>query len=160
MRLGTCVEYNKDLYNYYDLTKWAKRYVKKLPKDVTGLLSIGASGCAIASAMMVICGEQRELTHYHIKSKTSHQADYEPMTNIHNIEENVIAFVDDFFQTGETFRKVMEFIELSPHHLKEIMNIKYIITSNSKKSLLVLQARGNPVFNGITHISTSIYKTF
>lgn len=98
--------YGETLFESKSIRKAAKAYLKVLPTDVTHLISRGASGCAIASAM--ICLSKRPLRHLFIrKGEKAHSSEvigFRPYTVIGDIT----AIVDDFISTGETVKRLIE----------------------------------------------------
>ena len=95
------------LYNSKSLQVWAKRLLSLLPSDVDCLASSGSSGCAIASAMLVL--SDRPLSHFYVRRRgeNAHTGYY-----VGN-KGSVIAGVDDIIARGETMNRISDEILLS-----------------------------------------------
>ena len=105
------LEYGKSFFGK-DLKIWAKSYLEKLPEDVTHLLTMGSSGCAIASGMIALSPD-RELYQIYVKkegerSHCSHTT-YPCSTSIGGDIVGAVAIVDDFISTGETVNELLDF---------------------------------------------------
>lgn len=104
---GREMHYNWSLYKGNPLLHFADRYFKRLPKDVTLLLSRGASGCAIASALVLYAAlNGKELNHIHLRKpgECAHSAHAGPS----RLTNQVACIVDDFVSSGETIEEIME----------------------------------------------------
>lgn len=117
-------EYNKSFYNKRDLKYFAKLYLEFLPKDVTGLVSMGSSGCTIASAMLLL--HNKRLNHYYIRKEN--EESHEHMTYIYN--SKTLAIVDDFISSGKTIINICE--RLKTYAIKP----KYILVLKCPKDLI------------------------
>ena len=95
------VQYNDTLYNSRALKEIAREYIDCLPSSVTCLVSRGASGCAIATAMLMLA--PRILKHYHIRKEYSAHASH---GGFFPQPHDVLAFVDDFINLGGTVQYV------------------------------------------------------
>jgi orotate phosphoribosyltransferase len=91
------VEYKSPFFTQ-DLKSCAHEYLQRLPGEVDGLVSIGSSGCAIASAMMVL--SNRIKTNVCIRKSDEKSHNNSP-TGLHG-KASVYAIVDDFIDTGTT----------------------------------------------------------
>lgn len=98
------VEYNKSFYNSADMKKWAKCYLSNLPRKVTALVSIGNSGCSIASAMLTIT--KRDLKHLAIRKKE--ESAHEEYAGFRVREQDRIAIVDDFICSGDSIELILD----------------------------------------------------
>lgn len=97
------ITYNDSFYNRHSLRYYAKLYLRHLPKRISGLLTQGSSGCAIASAMMVLSKKKRMIhTHIRKSSEKAHTKEscWEPYAHY--------AIVDDFIDRGNTVLKLLE----------------------------------------------------
>jgi len=95
------------------------RFSNALPQEVNGLLSIGSSGCAIGSALMVL--NDRLRTHVCIrKSGEKAHSDYPTGT----YDGTVYAIVDDFIDTGNTIFGLLE------RARTDRLNVKYVLVSH------------------------------
>jgi hypothetical protein len=116
------VEYDDSFFCTSRLQYWAEKYIRFLPEDVTHLLSAGASGCAIASAILAKIDETRELKHIHIhpENRVSHRGENKRASgfriDIVRGINNVYCFVDDFIASGATFRGVKEYMKDNKIH--------------------------------------------
>lgn len=109
------VSYDHSFYDSEELSAWSEAYASKLPKKVNLLVSSGASGCAIASAILV---RRPDLTHIHVhpKDRTSHRGNRKQLSGLIGLGK-FFAFVDDFVQTGATaINTIKDFKEKHPHH--------------------------------------------
>ena len=102
--------YNQDLYNGGTLLEYGRKYLSLLPQEVTCLVSGGASGCAIASAMMVCAAiKGRELVHSSFYSK-DHVSHHTGSTKTHSGAcpsiAGQVAIVDDLIDAGNTVRSL------------------------------------------------------
>ena len=68
------MQYNDSLYNSLSLRKYAKRFLEHVPEDTDFLVSSGASGCAIASAMLCLSEFQLGHVHYYSGEVVSHHS--------------------------------------------------------------------------------------
>jgi orotate phosphoribosyltransferase-like protein len=91
---------------FYDwnLRKYALAFLKLLPKDVTGLLSSGSSGCAIASAMIAL--SKKHLFHVYVR-KSKEYAHSECGGEIHY--QAKYAIVDDMIACGVMVDRIRQF---------------------------------------------------
>jgi len=104
------VYYGNTFYNSRDLQREAKLYVKNLPKDVTHLICRGSSGCAIASAIMMLYkGGEDGLKCLVLRKSTenTHSGGTVGYIPYHSHGKDVVCFVDDFISTGETLNRVL-----------------------------------------------------
>lgn len=104
------VEYNDTFYTSSSIVRAAEIYLSHLPKGVTVLLSMGNSGCAIATAMLVL--SKRKLWHiafrkYAIEENISHSS-VSGKRHILIDGPHKCVIVDDFISSGSTIRKVIE----------------------------------------------------
>ena len=101
--------YGSTLYHGSTIKHAAECYVRAILRayKATGaktLVSRGSSGCAIAS--IALMDERLEhFGHIHCGKTTGHQGRFSGRYN--DIEQGVI-FVDDFIETGHTFRTVRQ----------------------------------------------------
>jgi adenine/guanine phosphoribosyltransferase-like PRPP-binding protein len=118
-------EYGSSFYNTEELKYFAEKYIKKLPKDVTCLVSIGSSGCAIASAILTL--SEKSLNHISLRknaTESQHAAYYAGRAK----PLGVYCIVDDFIDTGETIKNILN------KHITFEKNIKYILVDYSELS--------------------------
>ncbi len=115
------MEYRKSFFRSDNLQKYAKEYLKVLPKDVTCLVSRGSSGCSIASAMLVL--SERRLKHWYIRKERERA--HEGWDAGFRNKRDIFAIVDDFINSGQTVEKIINYIK------KEygIKNIRCIIVA-------------------------------
>lgn len=127
--------YGESLFNR-DLRKWATKFLEKLPKDVTCLVSRGSSGCSIASAMIAL-SDNPLLHHYHIKKyrKDSHHE-----TAGFIFETDVVAIVDDFIDHGDTIKAIQDCLQQNRKQEKYIIvhHNNHIGESPFKEKLICL----------------------
>ena len=116
------VNYGESFYYSDELKKCARAYVGNLPEDVNVLVSIGSSGCAIASAMMMI--SDRPLEHYSVRRKRNegHSSSHAGFIRRHN-KDMIACFVDDFISTGASVDKVLKW------DIENYDFIKYVLVS-------------------------------
>src|SRR3972149_525409 len=102
------IHYQHTFFNPHTLREAAKRYLARLPKDINVLVSTGSSGCAIATAMVIL--SDRTLRHvfirkpYEMKSHGNQFVGYEYGT----MEDCKFAVVDDFIHTGRTLKRLLK----------------------------------------------------
>lgn len=83
-----------------DLKKVAKAFLKKLPEQVTTLVSRGSSGCAIASAMLAL--SRKSLSHVFVR-KEREISHGRRVVNANALSaDSISCFVDDFIDCGKT----------------------------------------------------------
>lgn len=98
--------YGDDFFINSKFKRIAKAYLECLPNEVTHLVSQGSSGCAIASAMLVLC--ERELKHVFVR-KEGEKAHCQGSVGWRpSYPEDVAAVVDDLVSTGETVRTLLD----------------------------------------------------
>lgn len=121
--------YSKTFYEADTLKEEAKKYLKVLPKEVNVLVSMGSSGCSIASAMLVL--SNRRLEHCHIRKdgEKAHTPDY---TGYKPNRGDVIAIVDDFIATGDTINNIIDKLRSKSFKVKQ-NQIKIIIVDDSSE---------------------------
>jgi orotate phosphoribosyltransferase len=95
------VGYSTTFFRSWTLKEAAKVYIRRLPKDVDGLLTQGTSGCAIASAIMAL--SNRDLRHISVR-KDKEEAHSAGFAGVYNSGKYVI--VDDFMSTGQTVSRL------------------------------------------------------
>jgi len=102
------MQYNDSLYNSLSLRKYAKRFLEHVPEDTDFLISSGASGCAIASAMLCLSEFELRHVHYYAGEPVSHHdkrkkeasgAKYELK---HVVPDPKCVLVDDGIDSGNT----------------------------------------------------------
>lgn len=129
----TTVDYGYCFYKQDSLVFWAKKYLKLLPNDVGTLVSSGSSGCAIASAMLVL--SKRPLLHVYVQKQGEKSHDGAINHTYTSAKARISAIVDDFSQNGNTIRHIVKQINENTS-----LNIKYILITNThnhlKKSLI------------------------
>lgn len=116
--------YGETFYKTKSLSEWAHKYLEVLPLDVTHLISRGASGCSIASAMLVL--SERPL--YHLFIRKGERAHSNDTTGFKPRSTTVCAIVDDFISLGGTVEDLLKW-DAAQHR-----NIKYIIVSRCDSS--------------------------
>lgn len=117
------IEYGESFFSSKSFKRYVKYYTKVLPDDVNCLVSMGSSGCSIASAMLLV--SKYPLKHIYLKknNEKSHNAFSGP-----NICYNdVVAIVDDFISTGATIRKIHKKLD---RLFGDKAKVKYIIIGN------------------------------
>jgi orotate phosphoribosyltransferase len=112
------VDYNSSFYQTKELRYWARQYLKYLPKEVTFLVSTGRSGCAIASAMIVL--SKRPL--FNISANKPKEETHGGIAYpIYPKETDIGCIVDDFISTGKTVYDLYSRFSL--------YNIQYVLVS-------------------------------
>jgi phosphoribosylpyrophosphate synthetase len=101
------ISYDDSFFNGNDLRMWAERFSKKIPKNTQILISAGSSGCAIASAILML---RPELSHLqiHPEGRNSHRGSQKSTSGFADYPGSKGVFVDDFMETGATAIKTME----------------------------------------------------
>lgn len=136
--------YDKSFYNKKDLKYFAKLYLKFLPEDVTGLVSMGSSGCSIASAMLVL--HKKRLDHFHIRKEEMSHSTY---TSIPSNKNHVLAIVDDFISTGKTILKITERLKKILERKPKIIT-KYVLVLNCPGGLKNMNSEFKTLYdNGV-----------
>jgi len=92
--------YRKSFFNKH-LKDYARAYLNVLPPEVTCLVSMGSSGCAIASAMIALATD-RDLHNLYVKKQS--EVSHSGIGGQFNHVGEVTAIVDDFIDTGDTVR--------------------------------------------------------
>jgi len=96
------MEYCTTLYNQKSLKEMAHAAAPLIPEDVTCLVSRGSSGCAFATALMMV--SEKELHHLYIRkedeSKHSHSSICAGFPHLKAKE--IYCFVDDFINSGKS----------------------------------------------------------
>ena len=105
----TGMYYSESLYDSRTLRKYARKFLKVLPENVTMLVSKGSSGCAIASAMLALSRGKLAHTQYRKGSEGAHSThrigmlrDYIPPAVMLELPNVKVAIVDDILDSGET----------------------------------------------------------
>jgi phosphoribosylpyrophosphate synthetase len=124
-------EYGSSFYNTKELKYYVEKYIKKLPKDVTCLVSIGSSGCAIASAMLIL--SKKSLGHISLR-KNNMESQHATFYAGKSKPDDVCCIVDDFINTGETIKNIINKLSIFEN------NIKYILVEHSYFSQKELKA--------------------
>lgn len=118
--------YNETLYNSKGIRKSAEQYLKVLPRNVTHLLSIGNSGCAIASAMLTLSRRKLRHTCYRKARDNMSHSSFSGGTILFC---DICAIVDDFIISYHSisilFKRVLEY------QPDRIDRIKYIIVDHA-----------------------------
>lgn len=98
--------YGSTLYEKEGLINTAKAFLEKLPGSVNTLASTGTSGCAIATAMIVLA--DRPLQHVSIRKEgeSQHKVFYTG-----EFAEGNICIVDDFIGSGDSIVRVLRKID-------------------------------------------------
>ena len=120
--------YNTSLYCGKDLKLAAEAYAAMLPSDVTMLVSGGSSGCAIASAMLVVV--DRDLKHLSVYSDShkSHRGVEKHTAGPYVSPKDVVAIVDDFIDSGKTIRSLST--RCNPKYIRRVPGnqaLKYVL---------------------------------
>jgi orotate phosphoribosyltransferase-like protein len=102
--------YRQTLFRGRSLKRIAQYYLKFLPKEVDCLVSRGSSGCAIATAILLL--SEKPLMH-HVVRKENEETHGEFYTS----PDKCMAIVDDFIDSGITIRKI----------LQKVPKIKYVL---------------------------------
>lgn len=99
----TMLSYSCSLYQSKGLGEIAREYYKAIPKDVKYIVTMGTSGCSLATAILMVA--DRELFHvsFRKEGESAHSSKY--AGEINGAGSAVI--VDDFIATGETVQKIM-----------------------------------------------------
>lgn len=116
------MEYNKTLFHSNSLKIWAKKYADALPNDVTVLVSMGSSGCAIASAILM---RKKKLRHFYIKKYGEAGISHSNHSDCFPREKDIVCFVDDFISSGDTLERAREFLSRYPRG----SSIKYALVA-------------------------------
>jgi len=115
------IEYDIDLYGTKSLKKITNKYLKKLPEDVTTIVSTGSSGCSIATSLLL--KSKRELKHSYIR-KPCYRSHSCRTRNISN--NDIVAIADDFIQSGGTIKRILNMLK----NLNGNFKIKYIMVND------------------------------
>jgi len=97
------VTYSATLYDGKTLKQATRVYLAALPAEVTGLLSQGSSGAAIASGMLTL--SRRRLTHCAVR-KDGENGHQNSCAGIFD-RGKTYAIVDDFIDSGRTVRNLV-----------------------------------------------------
>lgn len=126
------MQHNSTLYDSKSLQKTAIAYLKKLPKGTNKLVSIGASGCAIASAMLAMEPIKSLLhTHYYPEGENMSARGFEKTSSgKHLCLGDKIVIVDDLIDTGASIQKVLDEINKSLGGLENGEKILAIIVGH------------------------------
>jgi orotate phosphoribosyltransferase-like protein len=95
------VTYQDTFFKAKSIKKVAKLYLKNLPLEVDGLMSTGSSGCAIASAMLVLSKQPLVHTYFRKEKENAHGG------SLIRQYATKWAIVDDFIVTGRTIQNII-----------------------------------------------------
>jgi len=127
------LEYGHSLY-CHDLEKWAKAYLLHIPPNVNYIVSTGSSGCAIASAMVVLS----ELNHLYIRKAGENAHSLHAGDNPAVGTEVVI--VDDFCVSGASIQRCLNFCSeygLIPVRILTTTDSRYVKFTDIHKQVLI-----------------------
>jgi orotate phosphoribosyltransferase-like protein len=140
--------YNRTLYSPL-LKDWAELMVRLLPQRVSVLVSTSSSGCALASAMIVIAAQQgRRLENIYVRknNESAHAGRSCDLLWLDTCENRVAAFVDDFINSGETFKRAVREIG-GVVELQYIATVTGPIDANKSDGLEMLsEIAGKPIY--------------
>lgn len=140
--------YNRTFYSPL-LKDWAELMVRLLPQRVSVLVSSSSSGCALASAMIVIAAQQgRRLENIYVRknNESKHGGRSCELWWLDTCKNRVAAFVDDFINSGETFKRAVREIG-GVVELQYIATVTGPIDANKSDELEMLtQLTGNPIY--------------
>lgn len=112
--------YKETLYSGATLQEAAEEYLAELPPNITVLVSGGSSGCALASAMLVIASQKgRSLSHCAVYTREASKERHRELTRnteLYSVHSGIggsvpmerRCFVDDLIDTGETVKSVYQ----------------------------------------------------
>ncbi len=131
------IDYGESFYKAYDLKYFAKKYLKKLPKDVDILISRGSSGNSIASAMLTLC--EREIYHIHVRKNNRESGHSGSVIGIDSVcvdgeKTYIAAIVDDFIDTGKTIEEIMKKVSSQSYGVFRYTKVKYILVHHDSSS--------------------------
>lgn len=139
--------YNRTFYSPL-LKDWAELMVRLLPQRVSVLVSSSSSGCALASAMIVIAAQQgRRLENIYVRknNESEHGGPSCELWWLDTCENRVAAFVDDFINTGDTFRRAV-------NEVGDSIDPRYVLTvagptspQDSIKLEMLSEIAGKPI---------------
>jgi len=112
------VYYNETFFNSNKLKDVVPFYTAALPNNVTFLMSMGYSGCSIASAMLF--NSKRDLKHIAIRKSLINE--HSPIGGCYPDSSDVICIVDDVIQSGQT---IINIFQGTPIEITD--NVKYIL---------------------------------
>ena len=129
------MQHNDTLYYSNSLQKAARKYLLKLPRGATMLVSAGASGCAIASAMLA-CTSKKNLIHYHIYPDSSLSLrDVSKFNSGIRPEQNEsIVIVDDLIETGATIDGILNKLRFLCGDRNGVDNVKAILVATNDEA--------------------------
>ncbi|NMC87011.1 MAG: phosphoribosyltransferase [Candidatus Moranbacteria bacterium] len=109
--------YGESLYNNTDLFLYASYIFEKIPAECRFIISSSSSGCALASALLILAAQNnKELynIYVHKKGESSHNNDdifnSYWIASIANKNENIL-FVDDLVAEGSTLIRCIDFVK-------------------------------------------------
>lgn len=144
--MKTGVSYGTTLYYTEGLKNIIPRYVRQVRKilnkdeTVTGLISAGSSGAALATAILL--RSKKDLQHVHIQRQgsCSHSG---IKSGILYPESNLI-FIDDFIDSGTTF-----------NHCKDTLVKK--LDSRGKIGYIVITETSEEFYTGMKYEGAKVY---
>lgn len=117
------ISYAESFFSSTKLKYFVKCYLEVLPDDVNCLVSMGSSGCSIASAMLLV--SKKPLKHIYLKK--GNERSHNTFSGPNICYNDVIAIVDDFISTGNTIKKIHNKLDKV---FGDKAKVKYIIVGN------------------------------
>jgi len=143
--------YGSSFYRSKSLRFWAERALKYIPDGAT-LVYRGSSGSALASAMLALVGDEKELSGMYIRKEheTCH-GNYESAGYASYDDQTEWYFVDDFISNGNTVVAVV----------RRMLDIRYkvqtlhLVVHHDRSYCSVLDRRLNDL--GVLNIERHFY---
>ena len=140
------MQYNDSLYGSLSLRKYAKAFLEHVPEDTDFLISSGASGCAIASAMLCLSEFELRHVHYYAGEPVSHHDKRKKSASgeVFEMEEVVpnpkCVLVDDLIDNGNTI------LATSAKLPDDCTITAVIVAQDCGRAQMVCDTLGAPVF--------------
>lgn len=119
------MRYETTLYFHRQLQRCARVFLEHLPEDVNALMSTGSSGCALASAMVVL--SKKPLDHLYVRKETE-IAGHSSTSAGHYGHALLYAIVDDLIDSGQTMEELAEYKRKTGLHVKCAMVGKVMLS--------------------------------
>lgn len=126
------MRYETTLYFHRQLQRCARVFLEHLPDDVDALMSTGSSGCALASAMVVL--SEKPLDHLYVRKDAEEGSKHNCGSAGHYSHTLLYAIVDDLVDSRQTMENLAEYVHKTGLHVKcalvgKIMNQTWRFTN-------------------------------
>jgi adenine/guanine phosphoribosyltransferase-like PRPP-binding protein len=109
--------YNRDFYITNSIQYFGRHFLDALPPQVDRLLSTGSSGCAIATALLVL--SDRHLEHTVVRKR--HEIAHYPYAGRYPNRDCKCAIVDDFIASGDSIDRIIDYAKIRDMNIMSIL---------------------------------------